>query len=1191
MTGSYLAAPWVCFPLSWALCSALFWASAGPAWGQSEGDDAPSGEAETNRVETVRSKADLENLLASLNDSGADEATLKPAADFYRQALQELNAAEAQEGRRKSFEQQLEATPQLLAKYREISRKTPVPIEPLEPTADLATLEQLAAKRERQVREKRERLGVLDSEPKLRAARLDEVPRNLREAAAEAEEATQRTSELQREPAVNALAAAELAFQDCRRQQAAATLAALEAEQRLYADPGAGELLQLQRDSVARGLARHEKRLEMLRQRISQKRTEEATTQQREAQQAAEVERPEALRQLAKENADLTQTRTELAQRQAALERSLSGDPVQKLPGLTQQLESLSTDLQRLRDRVEAGKLSQASGQLLRQERDRIPSIRDLSLSKEAHEEELARVRFEQYGYHDQRIELADLDSEVETALVGIAVADRATLEPEVRSLLETRRKYLDGLIGECQSYAQQLLNIYDAEEKLIAKAQEYNAFVNERVLWIRSCGVLGWNDLRPAAGALAWSLSPNNWNASYNALVRNARRNLPEFVLSVAAVLAMFAVQRQARRNVRTAGEEAGKRSSLAFRPTIRAAWNTLLIALAWPVLLWSVGCWLEDPAESNEFIRSLAFSLRWTAVCFFLVEVVRNTCRAGGLAERHFDWPQPVVVQARRQLQWLDLVVLPLALWTIGLEVQSIEPLWSSSLGRALFFVTCGLTAVALGRALLLSGSPFRSLLRTQSEGWLVPFHRLWTLLVALSPVALSIAALAGYYYTAWRLSVRLGQTAAVAFGLLLVGAVLQRWLLVHRRRLAREQARVRRTQHASTDAANSPFAPEPSEEAVDLAALSEQTLKLLHTTLVIVGIVSAWFIWGEMSDAMQWLGAASVAPIEGSPKWSQLLGFVAAVAATYVFVRDIPALLELVVLQHLPLDNGARYASASICRYLVAVLGVVLASATLGIGWGDVQWLVAAISVGLGFGLQEIFANFVSGVILLFERPIRVGDVITLGDKTGVVTRIRIRATTITDWDRKEYVVPNKDLVTERLLNWTLSDRTNRIVVRVGVAYGSDTSEACRLMLEACAQHPRILTDPAPVATFDGFGDSSLSLTLRCFLPDLDHRLQTIHELHQAIDLKFRAANIEIAFPQRDLNIRMLPEGWAAERPGGATLTERPLPQSLGPIEPNGAPKPEPPRIDTSHLYPQPPYRSVPISQTVWPRTQPD
>jgi potassium efflux system protein len=162
-------------------------------------------------------------------------------------------------------------------------------------------------------------------------------------------------------------------------------------------------------------------------------------------------------------------------------------------------------------------------------------------------------------------------------------------------------------------------------------------------------------------------------------------------------------------------------------------------------------------------------------------------------------------------------------------------------------------------------------------------------------------------------------------------------------------------------------------------------------------------------------------------------------------------------------------------------------------------------------------------VAGVIILFERPIRVGDVVTVADVSGVVSRIRIRATTITNWDRKEFIVPNKEFITGRLLNWTLSDTTNRVVLHVGVAYGTDPDVARQLLLEAAREQPLVLEEPAPAATFEQFGDSTLNFSLNVFLPDLGGRVDVTHNLHTAVYNKFREAGIEIAFPQRDIHIR--------------------------------------------------------------------
>jgi potassium efflux system protein len=207
------------------------------------------------------------------------------------------------------------------------------------------------------------------------------------------------------------------------------------------------------------------------------------------------------------------------------------------------------------------------------------------------------------------------------------------------------------------------------------------------------------------------------------------------------------------------------------------------------------------------------------------------------------------------------------------------------------------------------------------------------------------------------------------------------------------------------------------------------------------------------------------------------------------------------------------------------VITIIGVMCTCGAVGLGWAKVQWLVAAMSLGLGFGLQEIFANFISGLIILFERPIRVGDVVTIDTVTGVVSRIRMRATTITDWDRKELIIPNKEFITGRVLNWTLSDPVNRVVVNVGIAYGSDTERAAEILMKVAQDHPNVLDDPPPRVTLESFGDSALNFVLKCFLPNLENRGTVIHEMHMAIDRAFREAGIEIAFPQQDVHVRSI------------------------------------------------------------------
>ena len=230
---------------------------------------------------------------------------------------------------------------------------------------------------------------------------------------------------------------------------------------------------------------------------------------------------------------------------------------------------------------------------------------------------------------------------------------------------------------------------------------------------------------------------------------------------------------------------------------------------------------------------------------------------------------------------------------------------------------------------------------------------------------------------------------------------------------------------------------------------------------------------------------------------------IGFaIIALIATYVLFRNLPGLAEIVVLQRLPLDAGSRYALGTVLRYLIAGVGIVIALDTMGLSWSNIQWLAAALTFGLAFGLQEIFANFVSGLIILAERPIRLGDTVTVGGTTGTVTRIRMRATTIMDWDRKETVIPNKTFITGDIVNWTLGDTVLRLTIPVGVSYSSDVDLVVRTLESVAARNRNVMDDPAPQIIFRQFGDSTLNFEFRVFIPTIDLLPGIYHRVHMQV-----------------------------------------------------------------------------------------
>jgi potassium efflux system protein len=234
-------------------------------------------------------------------------------------------------------------------------------------------------------------------------------------------------------------------------------------------------------------------------------------------------------------------------------------------------------------------------------------------------------------------------------------------------------------------------------------------------------------------------------------------------------------------------------------------------------------------------------------------------------------------------------------------------------------------------------------------------------------------------------------------------------------------------------------------------------------------------------------------------------------------------VQAALSAGVFSRRQLQMGVRISISRLIHYGFVFIGFVVALVTLGFDFRELTIIAGALGVGIGFGLQAIVNNFVCGLILLFERPIKVGDSIQLGEQWGKIKRIGLRATIVQTLDNAEIVVPNNDLVANQVTNWTLSDRQSRIRLSVGVAYGSDVALVIDTLRASAEENPLVLRVPAPQVVFTGFGESSLDFRLQVWIADVDSRFQVQTEILQEIDRRFRQLGIEIPFPQRDLHLR--------------------------------------------------------------------
>ncbi|MDP2533051.1 mechanosensitive ion channel [Photobacterium damselae subsp. piscicida] len=220
---------------------------------------------------------------------------------------------------------------------------------------------------------------------------------------------------------------------------------------------------------------------------------------------------------------------------------------------------------------------------------------------------------------------------------------------------------------------------------------------------------------------------------------------------------------------------------------------------------------------------------------------------------------------------------------------------------------------------------------------------------------------------------------------------------------------------------------------------------------------------------------------------------------------------------------LRPGTGYAITSLTRYFAIFIGIIVGSGLIGFDWSKMQWLVAALGVGIGFGMQEIFANFISGLIILFEKPIRIGDTVTIRDLTGMVTKIQTRATTIVDWDCKEVIMPNKAFVTEQFVNWSLSDSITRVKLFINVEYVAAPELVTQLLFDAAHECRLVLDDPAPEVFFLGLDANCQRFEVRAYAAETGHRLSLTHDLHCRIKNKFMDHNIMIAHPQLEVTMK--------------------------------------------------------------------
>ena len=254
--------------------------------------------------------------------------------------------------------------------------------------------------------------------------------------------------------------------------------------------------------------------------------------------------------------------------------------------------------------------------------------------------------------------------------------------------------------------------------------------------------------------------------------------------------------------------------------------------------------------------------------------------------------------------------------------------------------------------------------------------------------------------------------------------------------------------------------------------------------------------------------------------------ILEMTAFVVVSWIVSKQLQKILKSKLLSRTHLDEGTQFTILRLIHYLIMAIVIYQVINMIGLDLKGLALIAGVLSLGIGFGLQNIASNFASGLIMMFERPVRVGDLISVGDMEGVIKDIKIRSTTISTPDNISVIVPNSVFVSGQVINWTLGDPKIRIHIPVGVAYGSDVQLVTKLLMEIAREHPDVLDNPQPEVWFNEFGDSSLNFELLVWISSPTIRRRVVSDINYAIEAAFREHGVEIPFPQQDVYVRSLP-----------------------------------------------------------------
>jgi potassium efflux system protein len=913
------------------------------------------------------------------------------------------------------------------------------------------------------------------------------------------------------------MAQARLWLARARVASAAAEKASLDEE--LLSQPMRLELLRAQRDQASMMVGTLERRLSSMEQRAGELRLQQATQAQDEARTTVtDVQGKHPLvQQLAQANAELAAS---FGSRSSSIEEVRN-----RLSLVASKADRLEADLSSIERKLEVLGMSQAVSGILREQQAQLPTGRESKNAIAKVAREITESSTHQIELEDAGRQLVDARDYVRHLLIGQDAAVVAEISEDLLALARARRDLVAQAVDLENSYSRALGDLDFNLRRYARDVKHYRKFISERLLWMPSREMFSLFRDNNLYAQVSEVFAPQRWQRVLFAIPGEMQKQ-PLVGLALLAVLGLFYLGPRLITRLVATGADVGYVRSDLFANTLLALGLSLLLSLRWPGLILVLSWLFEMQEQESELATALYMAATRMALYAWGLGFLRMLLLPKGLVARHFRWPVQRTSTLYKRVVRLEMTFIP-AIFLVVLAFN----LYPREVGGAL--AASAMIVVLLSLSQFFREMPhftlgkIDALLRDTRPGPTSAYGRFARTLLVWVPIASTVAVLLGYTYTAMEFALVLIKTVVLGCLVLLVYELGLRWLRLTRRRMvvkAREGA-----VQAAEGGSEASIEDEMLENDPEL--LNAEGSKLLGVLMIFAGLFGLVAIWSEVFPALGILDSVQLWTYNGVVDGLEttvpvtLANVVTAVVVSvlgWAALRRLPSLLEILLRQTMNVAPPTAYATTRVLQYAGTLALVTVVIGSLGGSWSSIQWAVAALSLGIGFGLQEIVANFISGLIILFEQPIRVGDTVTVGNVSGKVTKIQMRATTIRDFDRRELLVPNKEFITNQLLNWSLSDQVNRWTLDVGVAYGSDMDRAMAIVRDVIKQQPLVLEDPQAMVTFEEFGDNSLLIRARYFMSDLDQRLAVSSQMMLDINRRFNEAGIVVAFPQRDIHL---------------------------------------------------------------------